>query len=140
MPAHRRSAVNGATKFNPAWLLLPLLVLPGAALYRLSTRVGIELLLIGCAVISAFCFIAYWIDKRRAESGGWRIPESTLHLLELAGGWPAALLAQQLFRHKTAKLSYQVVFWSIVVGHQFLALDYLLGWRVSRSMWQLVAG
>jgi uncharacterized membrane protein YsdA (DUF1294 family) len=37
--------------------------------------------------------------------------------MELVGGWPGALLAQQVFRHKTRKLSYQVVFWTIVVLH-----------------------
>ncbi len=100
MRTPRRSAVNGVTKFNPAWLLLPLLVLPGTTLYRLSARFSIEYLVAGCVVIGASCFVAYWIDKRRAESGGWRIPESTLHLLELAGGWPAELPAQQCSRHK----------------------------------------
>jgi len=34
------------------------------------------------------------------------------------GGWPGALLAQQLFRHKTRKLSYQLLFWAIVLLHQ----------------------
>ena len=38
-------------------------------------------------------------------------------MLELAGGWPGALLAQRLLRHKTAKASYRSAFWTMVVLH-----------------------
>lgn len=48
-----------------------------------------------------------------------------LHAVELLGGWPGALLAQQLLRHKTKKTSYQVVFWLIVLMHQIYWLDQL---------------
>ncbi|SJM91388.1 Cold-shock protein (fragment) [Crenothrix polyspora] len=47
----------------------------------------------------------------------WRIPEKSLHTLELLGGWPGALLAQRTLRHKNRKPSYQVVFWLIVGLH-----------------------
>jgi uncharacterized membrane protein YsdA (DUF1294 family)/cold shock CspA family protein len=56
----------------------------------------------------------YRSDKARAESGAWRTPEKVLHLLELAGGWPGALVAQWHFRHKNRKTSYQVAFWFVV--------------------------
>jgi len=48
--------------------------------------------------------------------------------LRMLGGWPGAFLAQRVFRHKTSKLSYQVVFWAIVLVYQLVALDYLTGW------------
>jgi len=35
--------------------------------------------------------------------GRWRTPETTLHLLELLGGWPAAWLTQHMLRHKSRK-------------------------------------
>jgi uncharacterized membrane protein YsdA (DUF1294 family)/cold shock CspA family protein len=70
--------------------------------------------------------LLYWLDKRSAQSGGRRTPENTLHLVELAGGWPGALIAQQAFRHKTRKASYQAVFWLIVAAHQVFWLDWLL--------------
>ena len=53
----------------------------------------------------------YWHDKRAAQRGRRRTPENTLHLIALLGGWPGALVAQGLFRHKTSKRSFQIVFW-----------------------------
>ena len=38
----------------------------------------------------------------------------------------AALVAQQLYRHKTRKVEYQAVFWAIVIAHQAVWLDWLL--------------
>jgi uncharacterized membrane protein YsdA (DUF1294 family) len=84
-------------------------------------------------VFSAITFFAYRSDKRRAELGEWRIPESTLHLAELIGGWPGAFLAQRQFHHKTSKTSFQVVFWVIVLVHQFVAADSLIEWRFTKD-------
>ena len=76
-------------------------------------------------VASLLSFVQYWLDKRSAQSGGQRTPENTLHLVELLGGWPGALIAQHVFRHKTRKDSYQAVFWLIVAAHQLLWVDLL---------------
>ena len=111
--------------------LLALLALPVYALSRLTSFVDWRLL---CGVplgVSAFTFLIYRADKRRAEEGEWRVPESTLHLAELMGGWPGAFLAQRRFRHKISKTSYQCFFWSIVLVHQAVAIDSLAGWRFS---------
>lgn len=67
--------------------------------------------------MSLATMVAYGLDKEKATRSEWRTSESVLHLLELAGGWPGALLAQQLFRHKTRKVSFQVFFWLVVVLH-----------------------
>lgn len=64
---------------------------------------------------SVMTFFVYAIDKSAARRGGWRTPERTLHLLALAGGWPGALLAQRLLRHKTAKLPFRITFWTTVI-------------------------
>ncbi len=61
--------------------------------------------------MSAIAYMAYAFDKQAAQKGLWRIPETTLHLIELLFGWPGALLAQLRLRHKTSKLSYRVEFW-----------------------------
>lgn len=65
--------------------------------------------------MSLATFITYWLDKRAALRGDWRVPENTLHALALACGWPGALLAQRLLRHKSAKRSFRRVYWVMVV-------------------------
>ncbi len=60
---------------------------------------------------SSLTFILYRSDKRAAENGTQRTPESTLQLLSLIGGWPGGLFAQRIFRHKSTKKSFQFVYW-----------------------------
>jgi len=87
---------------------------------------GISIIpLVAYGAVSLLTFLLYWHDKRRARAEGQRIPENVLHALELAGGWPGALLAQQLLRHKTRKVSYQTLFWLIVALHQVYWIDRL---------------
>ena len=68
-------------------------------------------------VMSLIAFVTYGIDKRRARADRLRVPEKTLHLIALLGGWPGALVGQQVFRHKTQKLGFRIVFWIVVVVH-----------------------
>lgn len=68
-------------------------------------------------MMSAVTFGAYAHDKASSRRAGQRLSENALHGLELCGGWPGALLAQQWLRHKNRKLSYQLLFWSIVSAH-----------------------
>ena len=53
--------------------------------------------------INLLAFALFGIDKRRAEAGAWRIRESTLIGVAMAGGWIGAKAAQRYFRHKTRK-------------------------------------
>jgi uncharacterized membrane protein YsdA (DUF1294 family) len=115
-----------------------LLVAPVLALYQLSASVDWRLLGGVPLVVSGFTFLAYRSDKRSAEAGEWRFPESTLHLAELVGGWPGAFLAQRTFRHKISKTSYQVEFWLIVLLHQLVAADSLVGWRFTNAILHLI--
>lgn len=64
---------------------------------------------------SIVTFAAYAVDKAAATRRNRRTPEKTLHLLALLGGWPGALLAQQLLRHKSAKRGFRATFWGTVV-------------------------
>lgn len=62
------------------------------------------------ALTSAASLVLYGIDKRAAQRDARRIPERTLQLLAAAGGWPGALLAQAVFRHKHRKPDFQWIF------------------------------
>lgn len=78
------------------------------------------------AVISLFTFISYWLDKRKAQAGRWRIPEANLQFLSLLGGWPGALLAQSYLRHKSQKRDFLIVFWLTVLVN-LAVLSWLTG-------------
>lgn len=66
------------------------------------------------AIASIVTFAVYAADKSAARRRAWRTRESTLHLLALAGGWPGALVAQKVLRHKSAKAGFRKVFWVTV--------------------------
>jgi uncharacterized membrane protein YsdA (DUF1294 family) len=65
--------------------------------------------------LSLLSLLIYAIDKSAARAGRQRIPENSLHVVALLGGWPGALLAQQWLRHKSSKLSFRIVCWFTVV-------------------------
>jgi uncharacterized membrane protein YsdA (DUF1294 family)/cold shock CspA family protein len=79
-------------------------------------------------VASAITFVAYAFDKSAARNDQWRTQESTLHFFALLGGWPGALAAQRLLRHKSKKPSFQFVFWMTIVFNCSA-----LGWLVTPS-------
>lgn len=70
---------------------------------------------IGYVMASLVCFLLYAHDKNAAEAGEWRTSEGALLVAGLLGGWPGAVVAQQVLRHKTSKVSFQVAFWVTVV-------------------------
>jgi len=71
-------------------------------------------------VLSAFSIGQYGWDKNAAKEGHWRVPEASLQLIALLGGWPGAALAQQAFRHKTQKRSFQDAFKGVVLMNVIL--------------------
>jgi uncharacterized membrane protein YsdA (DUF1294 family) len=94
-------------------LALPALFLMFVAGSALLHRIPLWVfwLYFGTSVASFF----YRADKSAALEDQWRTPENVLHFVDFVGGWPGALVAQRLFRHKTRKQSFQVVFWITVV-------------------------
>jgi uncharacterized membrane protein YsdA (DUF1294 family) len=66
------------------------------------------------AAASVAAAIAYRLDKSAAERHLWRTSETMLHVMALIGGWPGALVAQHVFRHKSRKLSFRFAFWTTV--------------------------
>jgi uncharacterized membrane protein YsdA (DUF1294 family)/cold shock CspA family protein len=86
------------------------------AVFLLGTVVGTLLgilpaaIAIGYMLLSGLSYIMYTLDKAASGRGARRTPENTLHFVDLLGGWPGALIAQQQSRHKTVKASFQSVF------------------------------
>ena len=71
---------------------------------ELAGRQMIAIGLTAWVLLASVCAIVLFaIDKHRARRGGWRIPESRLHLVEWLGGWPGAFIAMWLVRHKRRK-------------------------------------
>lgn len=68
-------------------------------------------------LVSVVTVAAYALDKRRARRGGRRLREQTLQGLAAAGGWPGALLARRLFRHKTRKRAFTLGLFAISLAH-----------------------
>ena len=131
--------VNRGVSATALGCLAALLLLPGLALARLSDSVDLRIVSGYLVAASLVTYVIYWRDKRKAQAGLWRTPESTLHVAEILGGWPGAFLAQRALRHKTAKRSYQIAFWAIVVMYQAIALDFLREWQLARLVWSLTS-
>lgn len=135
MPERRRqlrrvagSSGNHLLRYLPLALLLLAWSLLQPPLWLAGLYLGLSLLALG----------VYWKDKRAAQSGAWRTPESTLHLIALFGGWPGALLAQQWLRHKSSKPAFRRVFWA-TCALNLLALVWLLQTAAGQA-WLLQLG
>jgi uncharacterized membrane protein YsdA (DUF1294 family) len=57
-------------------------------------------------LINLLTFILFGLDKAKASTHSWRIPEKTLLLLSFAAGFPGGWLAMLLFRHKIKDFSF----------------------------------
>ena len=88
---------------------VPLLAVGGAlaVVLDLATPVGwVPSWLLGLGLTT---FAVYGWDKARSKTGGWRVPEVTLHVLALAGGVVGAWAGRAVLRHKTRKREFTVV-------------------------------
>lgn len=76
---------------------------------------SLALLVAAIATLNVVTFLAYFSDKMAGLLGSStpRIPEASLHILGLLGGWPGALVARHTFRHKTRKQPFVFVFWLV---------------------------
>lgn len=86
------------------------------------------LLLAPYGLFSVVAWAMYRADKLAALRGERRIPEVDLHAIALLGGWPGALVAQRVFRHKTTKQPFRAIFWGTVTANCVA-----LGWLVYDS-------
>jgi uncharacterized membrane protein YsdA (DUF1294 family) len=79
-------------------------------------------------VLSAWTFVLFGLDKWRAGRGGRRVAESSLFWVSALGGWPGGLLGLILFRHKSAKGSFQLKF---AAAFFFWAALVVAAWRLT---------
>ena len=117
-------------------VLAVLLTLPVVGSWKLLQQ-GMPIVLVTYLLASCAGFLLFWSDKNKAQNAGWRTPEKTLHGIELLGGWPGTLVAQQVFRHKTRKASYLITLWIIIAVHQLVWADKLV--FDGRYLWQWLA-
>lgn len=52
-------------------------------------------------IVNAAGFLSMLVDKQKACTGAWRIPERTLMVIAAIGGSLGSFLGMQLCRHKT---------------------------------------
>jgi uncharacterized membrane protein YsdA (DUF1294 family) len=102
--------------FHGAVALTMSLLLTVTVMFLFSLRVEWAPLL-ACWLVSVnvVAFGYYGYDKARAKGSRTRVPESVLHAIALAGGTLGAYLGMRVFRHKTIKGSFRVLFWVIAV-------------------------
>lgn len=123
----RRARRDGAAAYGTASLfVLPAFVaLALAVAYFWRPPFWLSWLYMGASLAA---FASYAADKSAAERRAWRVSENTLHGLSLIGGWPGALLAQQVLRHKSVKRDFRAAFWMTVVVNVTAFVAGSAGW------------
>ncbi|MHC4834456.1 MAG: DUF1294 domain-containing protein [Planctomycetota bacterium] len=104
------------TRHSPKLLFLTLAAVVITVLSLLQVHfLNLRFLYAYFTSINLTLFIFYGFDKFSSIKGRLRTPELVLHLLALAGGSIGALFAQIIFRHKTRKRSFKIIFMVIVL-------------------------
>ena len=116
-PSRRKPRESDVQRYSHTLSAIPLFLV----LYVVISVLWEPPLLIAAVyvVASVITYLVYASDKSAAERNAQRTPESTLHFLALAGGWPGALCAQQFLRHKCTKPEFRTVFWATVILNVF---------------------
>lgn len=68
------------------------------------------------AFINLLSGIIFAYDKHAAKKNRRRIPETTLHSLELAGGVFVNIFLMYTLRHKNSKFTYYWFTWLVIIG------------------------
>lgn len=118
--AHIRSKAANKTVMQPMQIAIVIYILVVAGLTVAGVLNSMLLLLI--SVMNAITYWMYAQDKESAQAGNRRVPENTLHILSVLGGWPAAWLAQQKLRHKTQKQPFRKIYFCTIVFNILILL------------------
>lgn len=128
IPALKEAETQAVAHFelNPrqrSWVTNVLIVIPLVLSSYLLLMAKNPIPFFSYFMLSILTMILYGRDKANAATRKWRVPESYLHILELMGGWPGSLIAQNDFRHKTRASSYLWILRGIIAIH-------LMGWFI----------
>jgi uncharacterized membrane protein YsdA (DUF1294 family) len=76
------------------------------------------------AAASTINFLLFGYDKLRSGAATGRVPEFWLALIGACGGWVGGFAAMLIFRHKTAKLSFQMKYAAALV----IQIGWIFAW------------
>ena len=82
--------------------------------------------ILALTLVNAWTVLRFWQDKQRAIARQRRISEADLLGLALIGGSPGALLARQIFRHKTRKQPFSTQLFVIIALQIGLLVGFFL--------------
>lgn len=74
------------------------------------------------AIINGMTFIAFALDKRKAQKRKWRVPTETLMGLSLVGGAVGGFLAMHMFHHKTRQKKFSIGLPAMLIMQMILLL------------------
>ncbi len=73
------------------------------------------IILIVLVIMNAAAFILMGVDKAKAKSGAWRIPEKTLFLVTALFGGLGGTAGMLFFRHKTKHWYFRIGFPALLI-------------------------
>lgn len=92
--------------------------------------------------LNVTAFLIFGWDKLCALNRWWRVQEQTLLLFVLFGGSVGAVLAQQLFHHKTRKQPFRSRFICVLKFHIIVAMAAILlaySPTIRQAVWSLIS-
>ena len=87
-----------------------------------------KLVFIYLSVINALGFLLMLVDKRKARTNRWRIPEATLMTVAALGGSIGSLAGMYLVRHKTQHLKFTLGI-PLILAAQVVAAVWIVIYR-----------
>ncbi len=76
--------------------------------------------------INVVGFLLFALDKYKSVKRKYRISENTFFLLSIAGGFLGLIISGQIFRHKTKKIKFNIIYvfsiliWGLVFYYYFI--------------------
>jgi len=102
-------------RYNPKQFFLGMGLTLALVLSLVLWRLGLAPFYAYLGGVNVATLLFYGYDKQQAIAGKLRVPEVVLHAAALLGGSIGALAGQVLFRHKTQKRRFRMIFAAIVL-------------------------